>query len=87
MHNYVTVYYYWIIKHSITTVFALCQQINKNYAYVDLLNILYVILDIPNCMINDHNCTQVCVELEGSFNCSCYAGYQLQQDRATCEGN
>ena len=52
-----------------------------------LLNILYFILDIPNCMINDHNCTQVCVELEGSFNCSCYSGYQLQQDRATCEGN
>ena len=36
---------------------------------------------------NDHNCSQVCVELEGSFNCSCYSGYELQQDRATCEGN
>ena len=43
--------------------------------------------DILNCMINDHNCSQVCVELEGSFNCTCYSGYELQQDRATCEGN
>ena len=38
-------------------------------------------------MINDHNCTQICVELEGSFSCSCYPGYELQQDEVTCEGN
>ena len=43
--------------------------------------------DILNCIINHHNCTQICVELEGSFNCSCYSGYKLQQDGATCEGN
>ena len=44
-------------------------------------------LDILNCMINDHNCSQVCVEVEGSFNCSCYSGYELQEDRVTCAGN
>ena len=38
-------------------------------------------------MINDHNCSQICVEVEGSFNCSCYSGYELQDDGATCEGN
>ena len=38
-------------------------------------------------MINDHNCSQICVELEGSFNCSCYPGYELQEDRTTCEGD
>ena len=38
-------------------------------------------------MNDDHNCSQICVELEGSFNCSCYSGYELQQDRATCKGN
>ena len=37
-------------------------------------------------MINAHNCTQICVEEEGSFNCSCYAGYELQDDRVTCTG-
>ena len=58
----------------------------KSTKFIDLLNILYYILDIPDCMIN-HNCTQRCVELEGSFNCSCYSGYQLQQDRVTCKGN
>ena len=37
-------------------------------------------------MINDHNCTQICVEVEGSFNCSCHTGYELQNDGATCTG-
>ena len=36
-------------------------------------------------MINDHNCIQICVEVEGSFSCSCYPGYELQDDGATCE--
>ena len=44
-------------------------------------------LDIPNCAINDHNCSQICVEVEGSFNCSCYPGYELQDDEATCTGS
>ena len=38
-------------------------------------------------MINAHNCSQLCVEVEGSFNCSCYPGYELQQDRVSCKGN
>ena len=37
-------------------------------------------------MINDHNCTQICVEVEGSFNCSCYSGYELQEDEVICAG-
>ena len=47
---------------------------------------LHVVLDILNCMINDHNCTQICVEVEGSFNCSCYPGYELE-DGFTCTGS
>ena len=38
-------------------------------------------------MINDHNCSQICIEEEGSFSCSCFPGYELQDDLATCEGN
>ena len=38
------------------------------------------------CIMNNHNCSQMCVELEGSFNCSCYSGYTLQEDEVTCEG-
>ena len=38
-------------------------------------------------MMDGHNCSQLCVELEGSYNCSCYSGYKLQNDGVTCEGN
>ena len=54
-----------------------------------ILDYYYLILcyvDIPNCLINDHNCSHVCVEVEGSFNCSCYPGYESQQDGVTCTG-
>ena len=44
-------------------------------------------LDIMECMMEGHNCSHMCVELEGSFNCSCYSGYKLQEDGVTCEGN
>ena len=43
-------------------------------------------LDILNCIINNHNCSQKCVEVEGSFNCSCYPGYKLQEDEVNCIG-
>ena len=43
-------------------------------------------LDIRNCLIGDHNCSQICVELEGSFGCSCFSGYELQEDKANCAG-
>ena len=54
--------------------------------YIDHYDCMLHILDILNCMISDHNCSQICMELEGSFNCSCYLGYQLQEDGATCIG-
>ena len=44
-------------------------------------------VDILNCMMNDQNCSQVCVEVEGSFNCSCFPGYELEQDRVLCKGS
>ena len=43
-------------------------------------------LDIMECMMDGHNCSQICVELEGSFNCACYLGYDLQEGGITCEG-
>ena len=56
------------------------------HGYLIMQNDVFI-LDIPNCMINDHNCSQICVEVEGSFNCSCYIGYELQEDRANCTGS
>lgn len=53
--------------------------------YLSLL--LHMMLDIHNCLIGDHNCSQICVELEGSFTCSCYPGYVLEKNKANCAGN
>jgi len=42
--------------------------------------------DVGECLLGIHNCSQVCVELLGNFECSCYHGYMLQDDGVTCEG-
>ena len=42
--------------------------------------------DIKECEIGTDNCSQLCIELPGGFECSCHYGYQLQADTITCEG-
>ena len=43
-------------------------------------------LDIGECLIGTHNCSQVCVELDGGFECDCFDGYELNDDGVTCDG-
>lgn len=31
-------------------------------------------------------CDHTCTNTEGSFECSCRSGYELQDDKKTCEG-
>ena len=33
-----------------------------------------------------HNCSQICIELQGEFSCACYGGYELLDDGASCKG-
>ena len=33
-----------------------------------------------------HNCDHQCINTEGSFDCQCNEGYQLQSDGHTCQG-
>ena len=42
--------------------------------------------DIEECKSDLQKCDQICIELNGSYECSCNAGYQLQSDNATCSG-
>lgn len=42
--------------------------------------------DIKECENGLHNCSQICIELNGSYECGCNAGYELQSDNATCSG-
>ena len=38
------------------------------------------------CIDGLHNCSQVCVEREGEFDCACYGGYELLEDGVSCKG-
>ena len=42
--------------------------------------------DIDECSTNSHGCSQVCINTDGSYNCSCHDGY-LKQFRYFCFGN
>ena len=38
------------------------------------------------CLINNGNCSQSCINTNGSYICSCDLGYTLGADRFTCNG-
>ncbi len=43
--------------------------------------------DVDECNSTSlNNCSQVCVNTEGSYTCDCEAGYRLAADLITCEG-
>ena len=42
--------------------------------------------DIMECNNGLHNCSQVCIELQGDFSCACYGGYELLEDGVSCKG-
>ena len=46
----------------------------------------FSISDIDECHDENGGCYQICENLPGSHNCSCYTGYKLSSDKRTCEG-
>ena len=46
---------------------------------------IFGFLDINECN-GDHFCDHNCINVEGSYICSCDPGYELQPDGRTCEG-
>ena len=59
-----------------------CHFTNMLCLYV----VLFTFVDMNECTLGTHNCSQVCNNTEGSFVCSCNAGYQLQDEGTTCTG-
>uniref|UniRef100_A0A158P8J0 Multiple epidermal growth factor-like domains protein 6 n=1 Tax=Angiostrongylus cantonensis TaxID=6313 RepID=A0A158P8J0_ANGCA len=42
-------------------------------------------LDINECSVGNAGCSQLCVNLPGSYECQCKSGYTMTYDRRTCE--
>ncbi|XP_017844210.1 multiple epidermal growth factor-like domains protein 6 [Drosophila busckii] len=42
-------------------------------------------VDIDECQLNNGGCSHLCVNAEGSFKCSCPAGYELAANAKDCE--
>jgi len=43
-------------------------------------------LDINECQTDNGGCTQTCDNTDGSYQCSCWDGYELTSDYHTCVG-
>ena len=43
--------------------------------------------DINECASSNGNCSQLCTNTFGSYNCSCLSGYALNANGRTCDGN
>lgn len=42
--------------------------------------------EVDECLYTNHGCEHECFNTLGSYQCGCYAGYELQADGKSCEG-
>ena len=49
---------------------------------------MYICLnsDTDECSDGTHNCSQICINANGSYTCECDHGYALDFDEVTCNG-
>ena len=47
---------------------------------------IFILSDIDECSDVTHNCSQICINTEGGFNCECNNGSLLDTDGVTCDG-
>ena len=45
-----------------------------------------IAVDVDECLTNNGGCTQTCDNIAGSYQCSCWDGYELGNDTHTCTG-
>ena len=60
---------------------------NNNYIIQLHLDKCYgCIVDIDECQTDNGRCTQSCNNSIGSYECSCWDGYELANNSRTCDG-
>lgn len=47
--------------------------------------VINFLIDIEECESGLSDCEQKCVNVQGGYNCNCYAGYILTDDRKSCQ--
>lgn len=48
--------------------------------------VVYMCVDLDECVEGQHQCQQRCINTFGSFQCSCVDGYQPAHDQTSCTG-
>ena len=43
--------------------------------------------DVNECEIVNGGCSHLCLNKPGTYECSCFDGYQLDSDKGKCTGN
>ena len=58
----------------------------KSYVVAHLTLMLIGFSDIDECEAADAVCSQICINILGSYKCGCEEGYILSPDNSTCDG-
>ena len=67
-----------ISLNTVKQVLVYCDPLYTDYAHP--------LADVDECSEGTHNCSAVCVNTPGGFQCGCSSGYQLSEDGVSCEG-
>ena len=78
----------------VTTVSVILDiQWNLTIITAQVMTLIYVSIfkynqlsDVDECTLGSNGCNQNCVNTEGSYLCSCFAGYHLMSNQKTCVG-
>ena len=62
-------------------------MVSKIWISALVFKFLYTSADIPECSLHLDNCSQICIEEQGGYGCSCRIGYTLKSDKSSCAGN
>jgi hypothetical protein len=50
------------------------------------MSVMYVFVDVDECVVRNGGCSQLCVNSYGSYKCCCNVGYVLSNNEQYCEG-